>query len=471
MKKPIKEKIEYLRKMPDGTYKEAERTNPYKQIVRLQGTKQVSRKNFIRSYNRHLDKNFISVEFVGEEIFLLHYASHKPLKEGDGIWQVPQSNPDFHSKDILLFTVNQMAELEAWKSKDYKKILKAIIIENSVSKFGLKFKSDENCYLLYSKDKFEKLLQERMGISQKMAKRLTSGLRNRIKFPFLYNQEKLTDSSQPTVSSEKELFLELNLYAILKSVVSGIDTFRENFLDEETTDEERVDIIVDYIMADEHDSYTNSKIAYELGDTDISLGEYSKNNYGDVFKEINGKKEDYITQFKTFLDGTIDYLKVTSQGLVRAKYLVDSIAEKIVPFMELNLLESALEEIKNEKIKYAVRIDINEDIKTEYKDAKDHFENIMEKLQEGKELYELYKEQNINSGISIILDSALASEHKRILEQFIRYDQGLVLDIASPDPMIDLHEVLSHERDDYMDLTNEVREIAKVLDITVHLAF
>ena len=95
----------------------------------------------------------------------------------------------------------------------------------------------------------------------------------------------------------------------------------------------------------------------------------------------------------------------------------------------------------------------------------------MEKLQEGKELYKLYKEQNINSGISIILDSALASEHKHIIEQYIRYDQELVLDIASPDPMIDLHEVLSHERDDYMDLTNEVREIAKVLDITVHLPF
>ena len=117
MEKQNKEKIKYHRKMADGVYYERWRKKPYKKRIRLHGTKQVSRKNFIRSYNRHLDKNFISVEFVGEEIFLLHFASHKPLKEGDGIWQVPQSNSDFHSTDILLSTVNQMAELEAWEKE------------------------------------------------------------------------------------------------------------------------------------------------------------------------------------------------------------------------------------------------------------------------------------------------------------------------------------------------------------------
>lgn len=474
MKKPIKEKIEYRRKIENGKYCKSSRKNPYKQIIREKGTTQVTRKNFIRSFDRHFRKydkwNFISVETVEDGVYLLHYAPKKPLKEGDGIWQNPVSKPELHNKDILLFAIEQMAELKAWTSKDYKKIFKAIINENSVSKFDSNFKYHKSCYLYYSEDDtFEKLLKERMGISEKMAKRLISSLFNRVEFPFLYDQQKLTDSPQPSITSEKELFLELNLHKILKIVVSRIQIFREYFLDEGTTEVERIDMIVDYIMVEKYHSYINSKIAYELRDTDISLEEYRKDNYRDVLDEIYENKENYITQFNTFLDGTINYLKKTCQVLVGERYLIDSIAEKIVPFIELNVLESALEEFESKKNIYIARIHLKED--REWADVKVYFETVMEKLQEGKILYELYKELKESSGIYVLLDSALDSEHKHILEQFIRYDQKLYSDIEPLDPLIDLHQAVENERKDDMQLTNEVKEIAEVLDIMVHLPF
>jgi hypothetical protein len=308
-----------------------------------------------------------------------------------------------------------------------------------------------------------------MGISTKMAERLISSLFNRIRYPFLYTQPKKLNAAYPPILSHKDLFLEMNLLAMAREVSTSMKRFKKRFLNEEDDEDEQINIITEYILAEEYHSFTQSKLAYELGEMDMDEDIYRREHYLPLYREIMRDKENQIEAFKVFLDGTIAYLDETSKVPISIAYLIDAIAEKIVPFLELEFLTDKLDEMIEKKNSYIAKVHLKEEI--EWDEIKVHVEGVIKELEEGRDLYELYKVLREGNAISLFLNNAHSPEHKNIIRQYLAYDKDLALEIKTPEPLIDLWIAVENDREHYHRLSDEARKIAEILGLTVEVPF
>ena len=476
-------KITYNRKIASG-YKKYSRQ--YVSRAKTSGVKTIKhRRNFVSSVDNLLKKDydfFISLETFDindKPIFKLHYSINERNTEITNTIPIAPiiTNNSIINKDTLFKAIDSMDELNSGSKHKYKEKLKDLIIENSVSKFDIKYKEKTNCHLMCLEEPILiNKIADRLNITKNMSQRIVAGIKNRIRFPFLYKTPVETPVSN--INNLKDLIDLIMVYDLFKLSIPYMKDLLDYFNNEEYTDEEKSDKIADYVTHYEYLKYIGSKEAYETRDSDVNYTEFKRDTFRDIYLDIYSNSNIYIEEFTTFLKNTITYYEEHFMVHSSFEYTIQTFKDRILPFYKFDLLdETTISSMKKNITTYIAKS--NKNAKELVKET-NNMKALLTKIEESQKLREQFKEIVDNPFIyaKSILNNDNYSQYNKEIKKFIDYNDfidindsidsfsiyNLYIDIFNHNDSFEYH--VSHSK-----FCKGIKELADTLDVKIEIPF